>query len=457
MERDVIRTYLHSVGREIRWGRARTYLLRELSDHIADQEGDFLDQGLSPEEAAARAVEEMGDPVAVGRELDRLHRPQTRWEIVLFLVGIVFVGLVLHGFTNSHFYNGPEQYLGISLGLLGMGAVWLCDYPRLLRKGRRWVPLCFLLLVLAFAAACLAAPLTRSALPGAPGRWLLYLFLFVPLLFAAWLSARPGRGLPSLLLCHPVMLLGALVPALFPALEVCVILYASMLLVLTAAVWQGFFSLKRRTGLLAIWVPPCLLAGAFCLRHAALFSQRFQTFLHPDRDGAGYLYATLRSLRDSLSLFQGTDTGYRVTALYHDISLMLANLASRMGSVVFWAALLCILLFFFLCARRILALQSASGRLLAWAALWPLFFQGILYWLGNLGCSPLSNALPLPFVSYAPAGQIPSFLLAGVLLSVFRMDTLAREGPFPTRLTPRSHAASIPLPGGRLHIEYRAN
>ena len=100
MERDVIRTYLHSVGREIRWGRARTYLLRELSDHIADQEGDFLDQGLSPEEAAARAVEEMGDPVAVGRELDRLHRPQTRWEIVLFLVGIVFVGLVLHGFTN---------------------------------------------------------------------------------------------------------------------------------------------------------------------------------------------------------------------------------------------------------------------------------------------------------------------------------------------------------------------
>ena len=49
--------YLQAVGQEIRWRRARRQLTRELSDHIADQEADFLSQGMDPQEAARRAVE----------------------------------------------------------------------------------------------------------------------------------------------------------------------------------------------------------------------------------------------------------------------------------------------------------------------------------------------------------------------------------------------------------------
>ena len=65
MARDVLQEYLEAVGAQIRWRRARGPLLRELSDHIADQAADLRAQGLGEEAALAGAVAEMGDPEAV--------------------------------------------------------------------------------------------------------------------------------------------------------------------------------------------------------------------------------------------------------------------------------------------------------------------------------------------------------------------------------------------------------
>ena len=69
MARECVNEYLETVGGQIRWRRARRLLLRELSDHIADQAAAFEAEGRSPEEALAGAVAEMGEPEAVGREL----------------------------------------------------------------------------------------------------------------------------------------------------------------------------------------------------------------------------------------------------------------------------------------------------------------------------------------------------------------------------------------------------
>ena len=80
MARDRLSEYLEAVGGQIRWKRARRPLLRELSDHIADQAAAFEAEGQSPDEALSAAVAEMGEPEAVGRELDRAsHSPAGCW------------------------------------------------------------------------------------------------------------------------------------------------------------------------------------------------------------------------------------------------------------------------------------------------------------------------------------------------------------------------------------------
>ena len=73
-EPDRIRTYLETAGEQIRWERARRVVIPELRQHLEDQRDAFAAEG--QEEAERLAVEEMGDPVSVGAELDRIHRPK---------------------------------------------------------------------------------------------------------------------------------------------------------------------------------------------------------------------------------------------------------------------------------------------------------------------------------------------------------------------------------------------
>ena len=53
---------------------AKRLAREELTAHLEDHAAALEEQGVPPEEAAIRAVEAMGDPKEIGRQLDRCHR-----------------------------------------------------------------------------------------------------------------------------------------------------------------------------------------------------------------------------------------------------------------------------------------------------------------------------------------------------------------------------------------------
>lgn len=72
----------------------------ELQGHLEDKEQYFLGAGMEPRQAARAAVVAMGDPVEVGKELDKAH--PVRWAklytvckavIVLLCVVVLFLGI----------------------------------------------------------------------------------------------------------------------------------------------------------------------------------------------------------------------------------------------------------------------------------------------------------------------------------------------------------------------------
>lgn len=93
--RDLIREYLTAAGEQIRWDRARPTLLAELEDHLLCEREAALARGLSEEEARAEAVRQMGDPVTVGQELDRVHRPKPQWGLLGLTLAIAMAVTVL--------------------------------------------------------------------------------------------------------------------------------------------------------------------------------------------------------------------------------------------------------------------------------------------------------------------------------------------------------------------------
>lgn len=438
MARECVNEYLETVGGQIRWRRARRLLLRELSDHIADQAAAFEAEGRSPEEALAGAVAEMGEPEAVGRELDRLHRPRNRWGLAVTVAALFAAGVLLQLFAAGLMGDAKDvfyfrrQVLGLLLAAGVLTGLWFSDYTLLLR--RKWVPAAALLLL------CLGPILCTPLLPfySYHGYQLaLYPTLLLPVPYAALVVSLRGRGTRAVLLCGGLALPLPIWAFVAVSSTGYLVTLASMLLVLLAAVGLGWFRGNLRWNLLAA-LGPALAIPLYFLRHLEHAARRIDAFLGPD-----LFYERLR-MWELPSLFVGSSP-----------ELLLAEAAQGLGRWVFWAAAGLIVLFAALLLRRIHALHSRTGKFLALSAFLPLFLQAAIYWLYNLGWWPL-GVLSLPFLSYGVFFLLVDAALAGVLLSVLRMDALVRDTAWASSApAPRPSALDIPLGRGQLHIEYR--
>lgn len=438
MAREILGDYLTAVGAQIRWRRARRPLLRELSDHITDQAADYRADGLEEEVALDRAVAEMGDPETVGRDLDRLHRPKNRWGLALAVLLLALAGLFLqfmiyqiNGQGVFDVYARQAVWVPIALALLC--GVWFSDCTLLLR--RRW-------------AAVLTVAAVAWAVLGTNGTYrpiALYVALLLPVLYAALLCRRRDGGPVTVLLWGLAAWVLPLPTMLVPSASAYLLSGSAMTLVLLAAAGLGWFAGKRWKSLLLSLLPTFFYWGALILfRMMGGYSfQRLAVFLHPELDpnGAGYLYLHLR---------QGTLADLRETVL-SSTDLMLAFLAQWKGEWVFPLSAVLLALAALLLLRRVWKLRSRTGRLLAFSALLPLLLQVGLYLLFNLGYSPL-GPLSLPFLSYGVVYLLTNSLLVGVLLSVFRMDALLRDGPARTLSSPLPDQLDFHLPLGKVSL-----
>ena len=67
---------------QIRWKRAHPVIMEEIENHIVDQRDAYIANGADETEATANAITQMGDPVDIGNQFDRTHRPKPQWGMI---------------------------------------------------------------------------------------------------------------------------------------------------------------------------------------------------------------------------------------------------------------------------------------------------------------------------------------------------------------------------------------
>ena len=99
-ERTPAEGWLDKATAGIRFGPDRKEVRRELEEHLEDKALDLqrIFPGLTEAEAKERAASDMGDPVEIGKELAKIHRP---WLGYLWRASQVLLGLVLLSFLVS--------------------------------------------------------------------------------------------------------------------------------------------------------------------------------------------------------------------------------------------------------------------------------------------------------------------------------------------------------------------
>ena len=87
--------YLSELTGQIRSKKARQEVAREIQNHIEDQAKAYENEGRTRDEALKEAVRQMGNPVEVGIDMDRIHRPRNNWMVLGLAVLLSLAGLLV--------------------------------------------------------------------------------------------------------------------------------------------------------------------------------------------------------------------------------------------------------------------------------------------------------------------------------------------------------------------------
>ena len=130
--------YLKIVLEQIRCKKARPYIRQELQDHIEDQIEANISAGLNRTDAEKEAVKDMGDPVEAGLSLDRIHKPQIAWKLLLIISMISVIGILIHMAIDLYVTGDgtamtPRYAFHVITGIVVMMILYFLDYTLLAR------------------------------------------------------------------------------------------------------------------------------------------------------------------------------------------------------------------------------------------------------------------------------------------------------------------------------------
>lgn len=297
-----IQDFLQKACSQIRYKSIHSNIINELTDHIEEQKSQYIKQGLNEEEAATKAVEQMGDPVVVGKQLDKAHRPRTEFSI-LSLVAI----LVLMGGFVQFLISGANENTGAfsrfliyaPLGLAAFILTYFFDYTLL---GRYPKTVYFIL----FAAVIVYSQFSGRILGVYPHVYY-YALLSIPV-FAGIVYGYRNKGYMGIIACGIFYAGTALLCLLAPRVTAFALLSVSCLIILTIAIAKGYFGVRKEIGIALVYIPTIItliISILFLCIQAPYRRERIAVMLNPELDpmGSGYQHLLVKRIIEASKPF----------------------------------------------------------------------------------------------------------------------------------------------------------
>ena len=151
-----LNSYLEQLEEQIRNRKAKAEVIEEIRNHIEDQAEFYEKEGMSAEEAIEQAVRQMGDPVEVGIEMDRIHRPKPGAPLFLLAFMMSVAGLLTQYFSFYRFGEELVVYQRVIDNAFARQCVYVLSWgPQLCLSssawttarwadmGKKWEPCCW--------------------------------------------------------------------------------------------------------------------------------------------------------------------------------------------------------------------------------------------------------------------------------------------------------------------------
>ncbi|EDP7542305.1 FtsW/RodA/SpoVE family cell cycle protein [Listeria monocytogenes] len=405
MSSAIFEEYLGKVIAKVKSKQAHSMIKKELSNHLEELSHSFQKRGLSLEDADKKAMQEMGDPSAVGKNMNQLHKPRMDWLLIalfILLAGIGFLPLMSDVVSPNSFFI-KKQIVWLALAILALIGFLFFDYRKLKNL---WMYFYAAALILFFTPFLVGVSLTGG------GRWVslggimidspaISLFLF----FLAWAGiftkVTDFKGWKKLVMLLILFWAPVISYTMINRLVFSIIYFLCVLVMSIFYYRRNQFAIKVALGNLLVGI---IFISTMILKFSS-----------------SYLSDNLISVKAILS-----QAGWFGKGLHNNLTIPEAHTDFVFPFLVYsfgwvFGIFLCLLLLVFILRISLNAFKTKDlfGRLLTIGG--AVLFTVPAFWniLMGLGIVPIM-VVPLPFISYGGSMLLVYAALLGLILNVYR-------------------------------------
>lgn len=432
--------YLEKLLSQIRCKKARPYIAEEIKSHMESQIEDNQCTGMTYEEAEKNAVEDMGDPVAVGISLDRIHRPQIAWKLlvivgIISILGILIQQSVCHSFGN---YELPEQMkattqptimgfvTSVALGIIVMCCIYFLDYTTV-AKYSKVLGVAIIVLCLMCAAGVFGWSVNGARFHFGFGTLRVsavsLLMFYIPIYGAILYKYRNG-GRRALLWSLVWLVIPVGIAFRLPNVVASVILMVSMLIQLTVALKKGWYHvpIKRTIGMIwtvAIVLPALFLSAMYTFHLLEEYQEaRIQAFFTQSGDAFG-ITGLLRTFSENVAWLgkSGNELIGTLPNVSSDyIFTYIINSYGSLAGVLVIGILVSLVVFLF---AAVVNQKNELGTVMGIGCGMVFVLNIVLNLLGSMGWIPPASSF-LPFFSAGRSNMVLCYGMVGFVMSIYR-------------------------------------
>ncbi|EAV9872089.1 FtsW/RodA/SpoVE family cell cycle protein [Listeria monocytogenes] len=405
MSSAIFEEYLGKVIAKVKSKQAHSMIKKELNNHLEELSRSFQKRGLSLEDADKKAMQEMGDPSAVGKNMNQLHKPRMDWLLIalfILLAGIGFLPLMSDVVSPNSFFI-KKQIVWLALAILALIGFLFFDYRKLKNL---WMYFYAAALILFFTPFLVGISLTGG------GRWVslggimidspaISLFLF----FLAWAGiftkVTDFKGWKKLVMLLILFWAPVISYTMINRLVFSIIYFLCVLVMSIFYYRRNQFAIKVALGNLLVGI---IFISTMILKFSS-----------------SYLSDNLISVKAILS-----QAGWFGKGLHNNLTIPEAHTDFVFPFLVYsfgwvFGIFLCLLLLVFILRISLNAFKTKDlfGRLLTIGG--AVLFTVPAFWniLMGLGIVPIM-VVPLPFISYGGSMLLVYAALLGLILNVYR-------------------------------------
>ena len=432
--------YLSELTGQIRNKKAKQEVEREIRTHIEDQAQVYEQMGRTRDEAREEAVRQMGSPVEVGIDMDRIHRPKNNWMVLgmamlLSLAGLLVQYFCIYRFGTENLYRINQdafarQCLYTFLGLGFMSILYFCDYSLFSRYGKLIGGLFLVSIILVCNLGMV------QVINGGHSYMKTVMYLFIPM-YGGILYGYRGTGYSGVIRSLLWLLAAAYTSfaVIGGGIGITLDVMSVCFMMLMYSLFRNWYQVKRKSR-------PILGLGALALAggcYSYLGMQPYQmarlrAILSPwayAREEAFQVVVT-RDIMKQLKFLGGLTKGgtpegtpiHLLPGAQYDYVMLQAASTWGVLAVGILAGLL--ILFLFLLFHMVKKQKNQLGQLIGYGCVMILVLETGWNLMLNLGFVFVSTA-GLPFFTYGGYHTVAVYGLLGILLSIYRYQDLIWE------------------------------